>query len=186
MADIQVMGVCPDRPAAERVVGNLRLAGFPSETVDLIVVRRDEAPEALEQIDDQRGEGAGIVASSVLRGAGVGALIGLVLGVGTLFIPGLQVLSPVILVVLFVGSCAFVGALSGAFASEDTSEEVINRYGMALREGQAVIRVLAPNADTAKDAENMLSAAGATNVNSYLQDDTKITDTPGVEEVSAR
>jgi uncharacterized membrane protein len=140
----------------------------------------------LEQVADQHGEGAGIVVSSVLKGAGIGAVIGLVLGIGTLFVPGLQVLSSGILVALFVGSGAFVGALSGAFASEDTSEEVINRYGMALREGQAVIRVLAPNADIAKDAENMLTAAGATNVNSYLQDDTKLTDAPGVEEVSSR
>lgn len=183
MADYQVMGVCPDRPAAERVVGNLRLAGFPQEGVSLIMVRREEAG-ALDEIADQHGEGAGEVVRSAGKTALLGALIGLVLGVAVLFIPGLQVLSPVILVALFVGACAFVGALSGAFASEDVSDDVINRYGMALREGQAVIRVLAADADKAKHAEHMLTAAGATNVNSYQADETQVTDVPGVKEVS--
>lgn len=183
MADILVIGVCPNRPAAERVIGNLRLRGFSRDTVGMIAVRREGA-EALEQVADQTGDGAGAVAWSATKLALVGALIGLVLGMGALYIPGLEVVSPVILVLMFMGTGAFVGALSGAFASEDTSSEVINRYGMALREGQALVRVVAPDADTAKRAERLLAAAGAANVNSYLQDDSRITDLPGVEQVT--
>jgi hypothetical protein len=183
MPDIQVMGVCPDRPAAERVVGNLRLAGFDQDGVALIMVRRDESAE-LANVADQQGEGAREVARSAAKSALVGALLGLVLGAVTLNIPGLRVLSTVILLALFVFSGAFVGALAGAFASEDVSSEVIDRYGMALREGQAVIRVKAPDAEAAKRAEEVLSAFGAANVNSYLEDDTKVTDIPGVTDVS--
>lgn len=185
MAAIQVMGVCPNRPAAERVVGNLRLGGFPRDVVALVVVRRDEAAE-LADVDDQSGEGAGTVARSALRLALVGALIGFVLGFGSLYIPGMQVLSPVILVALYTFSGAFVGALSGAFASEDTTGEVIDRYGMALREGQIVIQVSAPDADQAKRAERILTRSGARNVNSYLQDDSRLTDVPGVSEVALK
>ena len=183
MPDIQVMGVCPDRPAAERVVGNLRLAGFAQDAVALIVVRRDERAE-LAHVADQSGEGAGGVARSAAKSALIGAVIGLALGIVALFIPGLRVVSTVIMLALYAFSGAFVGALAGAFASEDVSGEVINRYGMALREGQAVIRVRAPDAETAKLAEEVLGDSGATNVNSYLEDETKITDLPGVTDVS--
>jgi hypothetical protein len=183
MPDIQVMGVAPNRPAGERMVGNLRLRGFPQDQVALIVVRRDEAEE-LEQVADQTGEGAGDVAKSATKLALIGALVGLVLGFVTLYIPGLQVISPVILIALFVGSGAFVGALAGAFAEEEIPGQIVNRYGMALREGQALIRVTAPDADTAKRAERLLAAAGASNINSYIEDDSSVTDLPGVVDVS--
>src|SRR3712207_630983 len=126
MPAMQVIGVCSNRPAAERVVGNLRLSGFGQDVVSLIVVHREES-DALDHVDDQHGAGAPPVMSSVLKGTALGAVSGAVLGTATLFIPGLQVLSPIILVLLYVGSCAFAGALSGAFASESVSEEVINR-----------------------------------------------------------
>ncbi len=183
MPDIQVMGVFPDRPAGERAVGNLRLAGFPQDAVALIMVRRDQSQE-MANVADQHGEGAGGVAGSAAKGALIGGGIGLVLGVAALYIPGLKVLSTVILLALYVFSGIFVGALAGAFSSEDVSSEVINRYGMALREGQALIRVMAPDADTAKHAEELLGAGGATNINSYLEDQTKVTDVPGIADVS--
>jgi hypothetical protein len=185
MADIQVMGVCPNRAAAERVVGNLRLAGFSPDGVSLIVVRRDEA-ESLAGADDQHGEGAGTVMKSAAKLALLGAAIGLVIGFGTLFIPGLQVLSPVILLALYTFSGAFVGALAGAFETEDTAAEVVERYGMALREGQVVIRVEAEDAPRAQRAEALLRRAGAANVNSYFEDDSRITDIPGVREVALK
>ena len=183
MPDIQVMGVSPDRSAAERVVGNLRLSGFDQDDVALIMVRRDEVPE-LANVADQQGEGSSEVARSAAKSALVGALLGLVLGIVTLNIPGLRVLSTVILLALYAFSGAFVGALAGAFASEDVSSEVIDRYGMALREGQAIIRIRASDTEAAKRAEEVLSASGAANVNSYLEDDSKVTDIPGVTDVS--
>lgn len=183
MPDIRVLGVCPNRSAADRVVGNLRLAGFPQEEVAVMMVRRDQAPE-LGQVADQHGAEATIVVGSVIKGALIGAAIGLAGGFLTLLVPSLFVISRVILLALFTFSGAFVGALSGAFASEDVSNQVINRYGMALREGQAVVSITAPDAEAAKAAEELLTRAGATNVNSYLGDETRLTDQPGVRDVT--
>ncbi len=41
MADIQVMGVAANRAAAEQIVGNLRLAGFPQEDVSVLAVTQE-------------------------------------------------------------------------------------------------------------------------------------------------
>jgi hypothetical protein len=182
MPDIQVLGVVANRPAAERVVGNLRLAGFSQGAVELVVIRRGQS-ENLEHIADQHGEGSESVAGGALKGALIGAVIGLVAGIATLFIPGLQLLSPVILIALFFGTGAFVGALSGAFGSEDESEQIIEQYGMALREGQGVIIVTVHNPDRAKRAEELLTRAGAANVNSYLAEHEDIAKTPGLKKI---
>lgn len=173
MPDIQVMGVVPNQPAAEQVVGNLRLAGFPQDDVSLIVVSREEAAQSedLAQADDQTGQGAKEVAGSAAKGAAIGGTTGVLAGLATLALPGIgPVLGGGILLALFGGAGTFVGALSGAFASENVSSEVIERYGMALREGQAVVCVTAHDTETAKAAEELLNGAGASNVNSYLPD----------------
>lgn len=170
MPDIQIMGVVADRAAAEQVVGNARLAGFPQDDVSVVMVRREDA-EQMDEAADQTGQGAADVAKSAATGAGIGGLIGAAAGAATLLIPGLgPIIGSGILVALFGGSGAFVGALSGAFASEDTKAEIVNRYGMALREGQAIVCVTARDTETAKAAEQMLNDAGASNVNSYLAD----------------
>ena len=183
MPDIHVIGVVPDRPAARQVAGNLRLAGFAQDAIAIIMVTPEDSEE-LEHVDDQTGEEAPVVASSAVKGAAIGAGIGLLGGAATLAIPDLRVLSPAIMLALFGGTGAFVGTLSGAFASEDVSDQIIERYGMALSEGQAVMVVTAPDGDTAKRAEEVLGAAGASNVMSYLADESPLTDTPGLTDVS--
>ena len=184
MPDIQVLGVAANRPSAEQIVGNLRLAGFGQEQVSLIMVTQEE-PEALEDVDDQTGEGAAEVAGGAARGAAIGGTAGIVAGLASLAIPGLgPVVGAGALLGLFGGGGAFVGALTGAFSTEKVSNQVIERYGMALREGQAVISVTASDAETAKQAEAVLAGAGATNINSYMEDVSSVTDAPGVDDVS--
>lgn len=174
MPDVHVIGVVPDDPSAEQVIGNLRIAGFPQQACSVIRVRREEAG-ALEHVDDQSGEGSAETAISAAKGAAIGAGIGLLGGAATLAIPDLKVLSPIILLALFGGTGAFVGTLSGAFASEDVSDEIINRYGMALREGQSVVAVTAPDGNAAKRAEEVLRATGARNVMSYMSNESPLT-----------
>jgi hypothetical protein len=191
MPDVQVLGVVPNRSAAEQVVGNLRLAGYEQQQVSLIIVKPEEAAELDEQATDLTGEGAKDVAGSAAKGAAIGGATGVAAGLATLAIPGIgPILGTGILLGLFGGAGTFVGALSGAFASEDTSNQVVERYGMALREGQAIICVTiicvtVPDNDAAKQAEEVLNAGGASNVQSYMEDVSPLTKSEGVEEVDA-
>lgn len=185
MPDIQVIGVVPDRDAADHVVANIRLAGFEQNDVSVIMVE----PQAAQELDvadtDQTGEGAKDVAKSAAIGAGAGAATGLAAGLATLAIPGLgPIIGSGILLGLFGGAGTFVGALSGAFASEKVSDQVVERYGMALREGQAIVCVTTRDRDQAKQAEDVFNRLGAANVNSYMEDVSPLTDQPGVTEVN--
>jgi hypothetical protein len=178
------MGVAGNRASAEQIVGNLRLAGLAQEQVSLIMVTQ-QAPEALEDVADQTGEGAAEVAGGAAKGAALGGTTGLLAGLATLAIPGIgPVIGAGALLALFGGGGAVVGALSGAFSTENVANQVIERYGMALREGQAVISVTAPDAEAAKRAEEILAHSGASNINSYMEDVSSVTDAPGVTDVS--
>lgn len=183
MPDVHVIGVVPNRPAAEQVVGNLRLAGFPQEAVSIIMVTKED-PAALENVDDQTGEGVEDVAKHAAVGAGIGGATGAAIGAATLLIPGVgPIVGAGAIASLLIGGTA-VGGLMGAFTSQDESTQVIDRYGMALREGQALVTVKADTTDQARQVEQMLTDYGATNVNSYFEDITNVTDAQGVKDVS--
>ncbi len=184
MPAINVIGVVANQAFAEQVVANLRLAGFEQDAVSLIAVK-NEAAEELEHLQDQTGEGAKEVVARAGKGAAIGVGVGLVGGLVTVSLPGIEpIIGTGILVALFAFSGAFVGALAGAFSTHKVSTEVIERYGMALREGQAVIEVTAPDEETALVARDILLESGAANVNSYLADETDLAKSPNFEDVT--
>ncbi len=184
MPDYQVVGVVPNEAAAEQVVGNLRLQGYPQDDISIIMVKHEEA-EALENVDDQTGQGAQEVAASAAKGAAIGGGAGVLAGLATLAIPGIgPIVGSGILVALFGGSGAFVGALSGAFATEDVSTQVITKYGMALREGQAVIAVKASDAEGAKQLEETLAANGVASIRTYFDEPGEIADATGLKDIT--
>jgi uncharacterized membrane protein len=172
MPSIRVLGVVPSRPAAEQVVGNLRLAGFGQDDVSFIVVKPDQRQDLQARTADQTGKGV----RRVLPGIGRGAAVGLVIGAAIGFALGsLEYFSTVLPQGVLIAACGLigliVGALSGAFSTETQSNQVIERYGMELRAGQAVVAVEAPDEDAAKVVEEVLNTGGAVKVNSFLVQD---------------
>ncbi len=185
MPNISVIGVVPNDAVAGQLVGNLRLAGFEQEDISLIMVTREEANEQLVQDDSEADEGVAEVAGKTVKGAAIGGVTGVLAGLVTLAIPGIgPVIGTGVLLAMFGGMGAGIGGLLGLYASEDVSSQVIERYGMALREGQAIVSVTAPDTETAKLAEEIFAASGATNINSYMGDETDITEAPGITDVT--
>ncbi|WP_029214431.1 hypothetical protein [Kallotenue papyrolyticum] len=185
MPDVLVVGLVPDRANAERVVAELRSRGYAQEDLSIVMAAGAEASAELRQADDQTGQGAHEVAAGAAKGAAIGGGAGLLAGLATLAIPGIgPVLGAGILLGLFGGAGAFVGALSGAFASETVARQIIDRYSAPLREGQAVIAVRVADAEAAGAAEQVLRALGVTGVRSYLDQSTDLGDTSGLKDVS--
>jgi hypothetical protein len=50
--------------------------------------------------------------------------------------------------------------------------------------GPAIVSVTVPDRDVAKRAEELFTQGGAVNVNSYLADQSDVTDTPGIKDVT--
>ena len=191
MPSIRVVGVVSNRPVAEQVVGNLRLAGFSQNDVSFIIVRPEAAAQLEKRTTDQTGKGTRRVLKGVARGALIGLVIGLLAGLALYLIPFFnEVLGVGIFMGLFGGAGLIVGALAGAFSTETPSSQVVERYGMELRAGQALITVEAPDEEIAKTAEEILHAGGAVKVNSFLADSERFSERieakPAVVEVSPK
>jgi F0F1-type ATP synthase assembly protein I len=182
------MGVVPNKAVAEQVIGNLRLAGFPQDSVSFIVVKPDEADQLDEAAVDQTGKGVKRTLRGVIRGIIVGLVVGLILGYLVHRIPSIgNVLALGILLGLFGGVGVIIGALAGSFSTENNTGQVIERYGMELRTGEAIVAIDAPDADSAKAAEEILNNNGAAKVNSFLATEADVSEVaeelPGVREV---
>jgi len=183
MPGINVIGVVPDEAMAGQLIGNLRLAGFEQQNISLIMVQHEEAVDET-QTDDASAEGIQEVASNAAKGATIGGVAGVLTGLATLAIPAIgPVLGTGVLLAMFGGMGAGIGGILGLYSSEKVSDQVIERYGMALREGQAIVSVTVPDQAVAQQAEDIFRSAGATNINSYLEGD-DITDKPGIEDVT--
>lgn len=170
MPNINVVGVVPDEAVAGQLVGNLRLAGFNQDDISLIMVEREKANELAED-DAEAGEGVIQVSGNTAKGAVAGGVVGVLAGLGTLALPGIgPVIGTGVLLAMFGGMGTAIGGLLGLYASENVSSQVIERYGMALKEGQAVVAVTVPEQDDAQRAEAIFRNAGAVNINSYMGD----------------
>lgn len=175
MANIDVIGVVPNDSVAGQLVGNLRIAGIDQDQISVLMVTGEEKRE-LEQDDSKAGQSASNVAKKAAIGAVIGLVVGVAAGFGILAMPGMgRIIGTGVFLALFGGMGAVIGGLLGFYTGERESSQVIERYGMALREGQAVVTVTVPDADHAKHTEEVFRAAGAKNINSYLTDEGSVT-----------
>lgn len=186
MPNIEVLGIAEDDAQASQIVGNMRLEGVPQDQISVLVVNAHEAANDDEQrladADDQTGKGAAVVAKTAAVGGAVGGTAGVLAGLAAMAIPGIgPVLGSGILLALFGGAGTFVGALTGAFASEKVSDQVVEQYGMALRAGQSLVCLTAQDRDQARQMEELLAKYGASEINSYLEEEASPGDTLGVE-----
>ncbi len=180
MPNINVVGVVPDEGVAGQLVGNLRLAGFKQDDISLIMVEREKGNE-LAQDDANAGEGVAQASGNAAKGAVAGGVVGVLAGLGTLAIPGIgPVIGTGVLLAMFGGMGTAIGGMLGLYSSETVSSEVIERYGMALQEGQAVVAVTVPDQDEAQRAEELFRNAGAANINSYMGDAPNLDAEPGL------
>lgn len=184
MPDINVIGVVNNDAVAHQLIGNLRIAGYAPDQISLIMAQNEQVADPT-QTNDAEAEGLGETAAHAATGALAGSGAGLLAGLATLAIPGIgPVIGTGVLLAMFGGMGAGIGGLIGLYSSENESSQEFERYGVALREGQAIVSVTVPDTDAAKQVEELLAQGGATNINSYMADQSSLTDTPGVKDVT--
>jgi hypothetical protein len=163
--DIVAYGIYPDRASFERAIEALRAAEFRNSDISAILPERDRtAKDLAHEINTKAPEG---IAAGAGTGAAVGGVLGWLVGVGALAIPGIGPLvaaGPIVAALAGAGAVGATGGLVGGLIGAGFPEVEAKRYAGRIREGGYLISVHCDDKQWAKRAEEILEATGGRDV----------------------
>jgi hypothetical protein len=162
--DIAAFGLYRSREALESAVEAFRAAGFRNSDVSVLIPRGDGSRDLAHEAHTKAPEGA-------VAGAGTGAIVGGVLGwlvgLGALAIPGVGpfvAAGPLVSALAGVGAFGATGGLIGALAGIGIPEFEAKRFEGRLRRGHLLLSVHCDDREWARRAEDILTATSAEDV----------------------
>lgn len=141
--------VFKDKDCADKAINALETRGYTKDEINIITseITRDKyfKDEKVVNVENQTLKGAG--AGSAI-GLTLGALIGGLLAVGSVIIPGvgLIVAGPLAAALAGAGAGSLTGGLVGALTAWGVSEVKAKKYEKAIKEGKIVV-ALRPHSD---------------------------------------
>lgn len=163
--DIVAYGIYPDRASFERALEALRAAEFRNSDISAILPERDRTTKDLaHEINTKTPEG---IAAGAGTGAAVGGVLGWLVGVGVLAIPGIGPLvaaGPVVAALAGAGAGGATGGLVGGLIGAGIPEIEAKRYAGRIREGGYLLSVHCDDRAWARRAEEILEATGGRDV----------------------
>ncbi|QDU94429.1 DUF1269 domain-containing protein [Lignipirellula cremea] len=157
-----VVAVFPNLAAAVKGVRIVEDAGVPHHCVSL--VQRDVSKEAAHPEDMQHGD---MAENRAAEGAGLGGLLGLLLGAPLLMIPGVGL-------VLAAGPIAagltgaMVGGFLGSMSGWGVPDNHIAEYEEQVREGSVLV-IIDSNPEELARAANLLQESEATAIDTHVE-----------------
>jgi len=143
----------------------LRAAGFRNSDVSAILPDRDgNARDLAHEINTKAPEG---IATGAGAGAAIGGVLGWLVGVGLLAIPGIGPLvaaGPVVAALAGAGAAGATGGLVGGLIGAGIPEVEAKRFAGRIREGAYLISVHCDDRTWAKKAQEILEATGGRDV----------------------
>lgn len=128
-------GVFPSREAAARAVDELILAGFPRESISVVMRGTPHAEETVHEdtADTARGAIAGMILGGTLAAIAAGALA----------MPAIGVIAagPIVASIAGGGAGAAAGTALGALIGFGTGETVASEYLSRIAQGEVLIGV---------------------------------------------
>ena len=159
-----VFGIFHDRPTAERAVEEFRRLGFRQNDISVLFPEMASTKEFAHEKNTKAPEGTAVGAGA---GAVTGGVLGWLIGIGALAIPGLGpfvAAGPLMAALAGAGVGGTVGGLTGALIGMGIPEYEAKRYESFLHKGGSLLSVHADDADWAKRAKAILDHVGAKGV----------------------
>lgn len=159
-----IFGIADSESRAERIVADLRDAGFPSSDISLLFPDRNGERDFRHDAHTKAPEGASTGAGA---GAFLGGALGWLSGVGAIAMPGLGALiaaGPIVAALSGFAAGAAVGGVSGALLGYAIPEFEAKLYESKLRDGNYLISVHTGSVVQQAHARDILSKNGATDV----------------------
>jgi hypothetical protein len=159
-----VFGIADSEARAERIVRDLRDAGFASDALSMLFPDRGGTRELRHDAHTKAPEGA---SAGVGTGALLGGALGWLSGVGAIAIPGLGAFiaaGPIVATLSGAAAGAGVGGLTGALIGYAVPEFEATQYENKLRDGNILISVHTESVLQQAHVRDILARNGATHV----------------------
>jgi hypothetical protein len=173
-----VFGLVDSETQAERIVDNLKAAGFSNNDISVLFPdkagTRDFAHEKATKAPEGAAAGAG-------TGTVVGGVLGWLVGIGSLAIPGVGpfiAAGPIMAALAGAGVGAAVGGLSGALIGMGIPEYEAKQYEGKIKQGNILISVHSEDSDEVKRAKEIFERAGAHDISSTGEESVPKKDQP--------
>jgi len=161
-----VFCIAKSRSQAERIVVDLRGAGFASNDISALFPDTQGSRDFAHEQNTKAPEGATTGASA---GGLLGGAFGWLAGIGAIAIPGVGPLiaaGPIMAALSGAAVGAAVGGITGALAGMGIPEFEAKRYEGKVRDGNILISVHTEDSDDRGRAKEIFERAGAEDVSS--------------------
>ena len=159
-----VFGIYRDREGVERTVEILRGVGFRNTDISVLFSENEGTKDFALEKGTKAPEGT---AAGAGTGAVAGGVLGWLVGIGALAIPGLcsfLAAGPIVAALAGVGAGGMVGGLVGALIGLGMPEYEAKRYEGQIRRGGMLMSVHCDNPDWVKRAKDILKDTGAEDI----------------------
>jgi hypothetical protein len=163
--DLVAYAIFSDRTHFEAALEALRAAGFRNSDISVVIPERDRTTKDLaHEINTKAPEGT---AAGAGAGAAVGGVLGWLVGIGALTIPGIGPLiaaGPIVAALAGAGAVGATGGLVGGLIGAGIPEIEAKRYAGRIREGGYLVSVHCDDRSWVKRAKEILEAASGHDV----------------------
>lgn len=164
MSTNSVFCITTSREQADRIVDQLRAAGFSSNDISALFPDKGTTRDFAHEKSTKAPEGA--VAGAGTGGA-IGGALGWIAGVGALAIPGVGpfiAAGPIIAALSGAAIGATVGGIAGALIGLGIPELEAKRYEGKVKSGNILLSVQTDNSEEITLAKDIFSRAGAEDI----------------------
>jgi hypothetical protein len=162
--NIAVFGIYRSASQAESAVNVLLQAGFSSEDVSVLLADQQSTREFAHEKNTKAPEGA---TAGAATGGVLGGALGVLVGLGTLAIPGIGpfvAAGPLVAALAGVGAGGALGGLIGALVGMGIPEYEAKRYEGRVKEGGVLLSAHCETAGEVLRAKEVLKDTGATDI----------------------
>jgi hypothetical protein len=161
-----VFGIYPSYTNVESGVDGLKAAGFSNRDISVLFPASAGSRDFAHEKGTKAPEGASAGAGT---GVVLGGVMGWLLGVGALAIPGIGpfiAAGPIMAALAGAGVAGTIGGIAGALIGMGIPEYEAKRYEGRVKDGGILLSVHSDNSDEVKRAKEILERTGAEDVSS--------------------